>query len=110
MSFGYAVGDVIAVLGLFERIVTELRNYKDAPSHFQQLRAELELVHSTLQHVLRLEPEDDVERQTLERVRAIALHCSQPLQAMVVKMRSKDGSLGHFRTTRSLANVGTRLH
>lgn len=25
-------------------------------------------------------------------------------------MRAKEGSLGHFRTTRSLANIGTRLH
>ncbi|KAJ4175245.1 hypothetical protein NW754_005666 [Fusarium falciforme] len=71
MSFGYAIGDVIAVLGLIERVAIELRNYKDAPSHFQQFRVELDLVHSTLQHVLRLEPESDKERQTLDQIRAI---------------------------------------
>ncbi|RSM20299.1 hypothetical protein BHE90_008547 [Fusarium euwallaceae] len=110
MSFGYAIGDVIAVLGLIERVAIELRNYKDAPSHFQQLRVELDLVHSTLKHVLRLEPESDEERQTLDQVRAIVCHCSQPLQAMADKMRSKEGSLGHFRTTRTLSSIGTRLH
>ncbi|KAF4437391.1 hypothetical protein F53441_13068 [Fusarium austroafricanum] len=110
MSFGCAVGDVIAVLGLFERIAIELRNYKDAPTHFQQLRAELDLVHSTLKHVLSLDPECEEELQTLEKIRAIVMHCSQPLQAMVGKMRSKDGSLGHFKTTRSLSAIGTRLH
>ncbi|RSL68999.1 hypothetical protein CEP54_002571 [Fusarium duplospermum] len=110
MSFGYAIGDVIAVLGLIERVAIELRNYKDAPSHFQQLRVELDLVHSTLQHVLRLEPESDEERRTLDQIRAIVCHCSQPLQAMADKMRAKDGSLGHFRTTRNLSSIGTRLH
>ncbi|KAL6364712.1 hypothetical protein LRP88_00683 [Fusarium phalaenopsidis] len=110
MSFGYAIGDVVAVLGLIERVAIELRNYKDAPSHFQQLRVELDLVHSTLQHVLRLEPESDEERQTLDKIRAIVVHCSQPLQAMADKMRTKEGSLGHFRTTRSLSSIGTRLH
>ncbi|KAF5009438.1 hypothetical protein FDECE_4319 [Fusarium decemcellulare] len=110
MSFGYAVGDVIAVLGLFERVAIELRNYKDAPAHFQQLRAELDLVHGTLKHVLQLEPESQAERQTLEQIRAIVVHCSQPLQSMVDKMRFKEGTLGHFRTTRSLSNIGTRLH
>ncbi|KAM6524579.1 hypothetical protein FALCPG4_010188 [Fusarium falciforme] len=110
MSFGYAIGDVIAVLGLIERVAVELRNYKDAPSHFQQLRVELDLVHSTLQHVLLLEPESDEECQTLDQIRAIVVHCSQPVQAMADKMRSKEGSLGHFRTTRSLSSIGTRLH
>lgn len=110
MSFGYAIGDVIAVLGLIGRVAIELRNYKDAPSHFQQLRVELDLVHSTLQHVLRLEPESEEERQTLDQIRAIVVHCSQPLQGMADKMRSKEGSLGHFRTTRSLSSIGTRLH
>ncbi|RSL70415.1 hypothetical protein CEP53_001899 [Fusarium sp. AF-6] len=110
MSFGYAIGDVIAVLGLIERVALELRNYKDAPSHFQQLRVELDLVHSTLKHVLRLEPESEEERLTLDQVRAIVCHCSQPLQAMADKMRSKEGSLGHFRTTRTLSSIGTRLH
>ncbi|KAI8666780.1 hypothetical protein NCS57_00904800 [Fusarium keratoplasticum] len=110
MSFGYAIGDVIAVLGLIERVAIELRNYKDAPSHFQQLRVELDLVQSTLQHVLRLEPESDEERQTLDQIRAIVVHCSQPVQVMADKMRSKESSLGHFRTTRSLSSIGTRLH
>ncbi|RKL49023.1 hypothetical protein BFJ70_g1958 [Fusarium oxysporum] len=110
MSFGYAVGDVIAILGLFERIAIELRNYKDAPMHFQRLCAELDLVRSTLKHVLMLEPESPAERQRLEKVRAIIMHCGQPLQSMAEKMRAKESSLGHFKTTRSLSSIGTRLH
>ncbi|KAL2682390.1 hypothetical protein Neosp_006840 [[Neocosmospora] mangrovei] len=29
---------------------------------------------------------------------------------MADKMRTKEGNLGHFRTTRSLSSIGTRLH
>ncbi|RBQ77406.1 hypothetical protein FVER14953_01719 [Fusarium verticillioides] len=110
MSFGYGVGDVIALLGLFERIAIELRNYKDAPMHFQQLRAELDLLRGTLKRALSLEPESDAERETLEQIRAIVIYCAQPLQSMADKMRSKESNLGHFKTTRSLRSVGTRLH
>lgn len=110
MSFGYAVGDVIAVLGLFERISIELRNYKHAPAHFQQLSAELDLLRSTLQNVLQLDPANSTECQTLERIRAITMHCLQPLQALADKMQTKETSLGHHRSTRSLKSIGTRLH
>lgn len=110
MSFGYGAGDVIAILGLFERIAIELRNYKDAPTQFQQLRTELNLLWGTLKRVLSLEPEGDAERETLEQIRAIVIYCVQPLQSMADKMRSIESSLGHFRTTRSLGSIGTRLH
>ncbi|KAI1299458.1 hypothetical protein F5Y03DRAFT_250448 [Xylaria venustula] len=110
MSFGFAVGDVLAVLGLFERVAIELRNYKNAPAHFQQLGVELELFHTTLKHVLCLSPEDAAEAKTLEQIRAIVMHCLPPIQALINKMRSKQSALGHYRSTRSLSNIGTRLH
>jgi len=105
-----SAGEIIAVLGLFERVVLELRNYKDAPAHFQQLGVELDLLSSTLRHASQLQPSNDEERQTLDKVRAIAIHCLIPLLTMADKMRTKESSLGHFRTTRSLASIGTRLH
>jgi hypothetical protein len=105
-----SAGEVIAILGLFERVAIELRNYKDAPVHFQHLGVELDLLRSTLRHALQLRFESDDERHTLDKVRAIATHCLQPLQAMAEKMRAKESSLGHFRTTGGLANIGTRVH
>jgi hypothetical protein len=47
-----SAGEIIAVLGLFERVVLELRNYRDAPAHFQQLSVELDLLSSTLSYLL----------------------------------------------------------
>ena len=105
-----SVGDAIAILNLFERVVLELRNYRDAPSHFQQLSTELDLLSSTLRHASQLRPSNEDERKTLEKVGAIARACLIPIQDLADKMRTKEGSLGHYRTTRSLASIGTRLH
>ncbi|KAL7757394.1 hypothetical protein ACKLNR_011921 [Fusarium oxysporum f. sp. zingiberi] len=110
MSFGYGFGDVIAALSLWERVAIELRNYKDAHMQFQQLRAELDLLRGTLKRILSLEPECDAERETLEQIRAIVIYCAQPLQSMADRMRTKETSLGHFKTTKNLRSIGTRLH
>jgi hypothetical protein len=86
MSFGLGVGDALAVLGLFERIAIELRNYKSAPAHFQQLGAELDLLQSAIRHVLRVVPHTLHDRQTIERVRAIVMHCLPAVQTLMDKM------------------------
>lgn len=108
MSFGFAIGDFIAVLGLFERIAIELKNYRDAPVQFQNLSVELDLLRSTLKHVLQAQSDDQDDIQVLERIRAIVNHCHQPLQAFIDKLRSKDCSLGHYRTAR-LNDLGVRM-
>ncbi|KAF3070200.1 hypothetical protein CFAM422_006759, partial [Trichoderma lentiforme] len=109
-AYGYAISDLTAVLGLFERVAIELRNFKNAPAHFQQLGAEIDLLQNAMRHAVRLIPQNDSHRETLERVRAIVMHCLTPLQALVNKMRTKESSLGHFRTSKSLSNIGTRIH
>jgi hypothetical protein len=110
MSFGYAVGDVCAILTLIERIAHEVRNHRDAPAHFQQLHVELSLMQNTIQCIIHMEPADNLEQANLQRIRAIAMHCLQPLQAFMAEMMAKESSLGHFRTTRSLGRFGARLH
>ena len=105
-----SVGDVLAVLGLFERIAVELRSYKCAPAHFQNLSVELDLIQGTIRQVLSLNPQDGVGRDTLERIRAIALHCQLTLQAFSEKMRAKESSLGGLRHNGSLSSIGKRLH
>ena len=110
MSFGYGVGDVIAILNLLERVAVEVRNYRDAPRHFQQLGAELHLVQRTLQRLLQIEPIGEEDFGQIEQIRAIAIHCHQPLQAFVNKMRPSEKSLGHIRSSSTLSAVGRRLH
>ncbi|KAL7954942.1 hypothetical protein V8C34DRAFT_327744 [Trichoderma compactum] len=72
-AYGHAISDLIAVLGLFERVAIELRNFKNAPAHFQQLGAEIGLLQNAMRHAVRLIPQNDSHRETLERVRAISL-------------------------------------
>ncbi len=110
MSFGFAVGDVIAAVQLFERVAIEVRNYRDAPQHFQQLGTELHLLQRALQRLLQVEPNDEDEREQLEQIRAIALHCHQPVQAFIDKMRPSNISLGHVSFSRTLSTIGRRLH
>lgn len=108
MSFGFGVGDFLAVLGLFERIAIELKNYRDAPAQFQNLSVELDLLQRTLMHVVQAQKDDQEDKQILEQIRAIVSHCHQPLQAFIDKLLSKERSLGHYRTAR-LNDVGIRM-
>jgi hypothetical protein len=110
MSFGYGVGDVFATIHAIKRIVEEIQNYRDAPRHFQQLSAELRLLQATLQSVLDIQTVDHVELENLDRIRLIAIHCQQPLQAFIQKMKLREPSLGHFRTSGTIRTVGRRLH
>ena len=110
MSFGFSVGDVITVLNLFERVAVEVRNYRDAPRHFQQLGAELQLLRTTLQRLLQLQPGGEEEKEQLEHIRAIAMHCHQPLLSFINKMRPNEASLGPSRSMVTLGSIGRRLH
>lgn len=110
MSFGIGVGDVFAVLGLIEKVAGEIKNYRSAPRHFQQLQAELDLLHSTIQYVLRIDPSTPEEDKALDLIRAVALHCNQPLQAFVLKLRGHERVLGHHRISAGFGAIGTRLH
>jgi hypothetical protein len=110
MSFGYAVGDVIAVLNLLERIAIEIRNYRDAPHHFQELQAQLDIHKTTIQTVLSIEPRCVEDFAAIQRMRAIALHSGRPLQHFIDILHGKETALGHFRTRGALRSIGTRLH
>jgi hypothetical protein len=110
MSFGYAIGDVIAVVNLFERIAQEVQNYRDAPRHFQQLGAELSLLRTTIQSVMQVKATVPHDLEFLERIRAIAIHCRPALQSFMDKMRSSESSLGNMRSAGGMSAIGRRLH
>ena len=41
MSFGIGIGDVLAILRVFDCVAVEVRNYRDTPLHFTHSGAEL---------------------------------------------------------------------
>ena len=110
MSFGFGIGDAIAVVGLLERLAEEVRSYRDAPGHFQNLGIELLLLRRALQRLLEVQPADDNEHDLLQQIRAIAMHCRQPLLTFIDKMRPKEASLGPVRSTGTLSTIAKRLH
>lgn len=110
MSVG--VGDVIALLGLVERVAAELRHYRDAPAHFQQASAELRFFQATLSRLLKMESSDDEDDEWLGLIRASAFRCQQPILNFLEKMKPKESllGLGNRGTTLSLSAVKHRLH
>jgi hypothetical protein len=91
---GGSIGDLIAIAGLIERIVVEVKSYKEAPHHFQRLAIELDFLSKVCHQAFHLIPSRVDEQARLERVRAIALQCLGPLQDFEKKMRSYDNTLG----------------
>ena len=108
MSFG--LGDAIAALKISERVAIEIQNYRDAPQHFRQLAAELHLLQRTIQTLLQVVPSDDEDEARLEQIRAIALHCYQPILAFINKLRLNEKSLGHIKSAGTLSTLGSRIH
>ncbi|EXL73340.1 hypothetical protein FOPG_11391 [Fusarium oxysporum f. sp. conglutinans race 2 54008] len=66
MSFGYSIGDLIAIAGLIERIVVEVKSYKEAPHHFQRLAIELDFLSKVCHQAFHLIPSRVGEQARLE--------------------------------------------
>ena len=110
MSFGFGIGDAVAILDLLKRVAEIVHSYRDAPQHFQNLGVELQLLHRALQRLFEVQPCCEDERQQLEQIRAIAMHCQQPLLAFIDKMRPSETSLGPMRSLGALSTIRKRVH
>jgi hypothetical protein len=80
--------------GVIERIVAEVKAYKEAPLHFQRLAIELDFLYKVCHQVFELRPSSAADLAQLERIRAIALHCLGPLKEFETKMGGYESSLG----------------
>lgn len=112
MPFGFSIGDGIAVAGLIERIATEIKDYHQAPEHFQQLAIELDFLRQVLvqlQQINTISSRQD-EIAHFDRIKAIATHCGGPLSAFLDKMVTFEPYLGKHKVTGGFKGVGKRLH
>ena len=57
MSFGYSVGDFIALAGLVHNVIRKLKDTGGARSIYRELYTDLESLHATLHRVQSLEQE-----------------------------------------------------
>jgi hypothetical protein len=93
MSFGFAVGDLIAVGKLIKDITTCLQSVGGAKSEYQELSWELEALDAALRYLDRLESGTSAST-TLQSIKCAALLCRNPLEEFLAKARRYDDSLG----------------
>ncbi|MCJ1285648.1 hypothetical protein MMC26_004989 [Xylographa opegraphella] len=94
MSFGFGVGDLLAIANTIERIVSEIKSYRSAPSSFQRLAIELELLTKTCTQILQIQPIEADDATRMDNIRKSMCLCLGPLKAFAEKMRSSEDSLG----------------
>lgn len=109
MSFGFSVGDFIAVAELITNITNSLRDAGGSKSEYQELVRELEYLQSALQHLDRLGSSKSSSFTTLDSIKCAALSCRNPLQEFLRKSEKYDKSLGVRGTNRGFRATTDKL-
>ena len=94
MSFGFSVGDFIAVGKLINDIVRCLQSVGGAKSEYQETIREFEIIDKALVHIDHLKAADEQMTAQLDYIKFAAISCRYPLQAFMTKMKEYDSSLG----------------
>lgn len=93
MSFGFSVGDFVAVAGLITQVASALREAGGSASQYQHITDKLLFVDQVIRDVDRLEPVEGLEVD-LEATKKTALRCRIPLEEYLKTIRPYDKSLG----------------
>jgi hypothetical protein len=98
-SFGFSVGDSVAVGNLISEIVTSLQSVDGARSEYQELIWELESLQ-TLRHLYRLN-HGGSSSEAVESIKFAALSCRIPLDDFLAKSNKYEKSLGPWNRAHS---------
>lgn len=93
MSFGFSIGDFLAVGQLIAKIVISLRESGGAKTEYQDLILELESLQHALQHLDKLQTKSG-SSSSLDSIKYAALSCCRPLEQFLDKIQRYDRSLG----------------
>lgn len=93
MSFGFSVGDFIAVGKLIADITSCLKESGGSKSEYCDLVLELECLHKTLLHLDRL-PSSQGNSRSVDSIKYAALSCRRPLEEFLGKLKRYEASLG----------------
>ena len=93
MSFGFSVGDFLAVGNLIKDICSCLQDAKGSKAGYQELLRELECLQQALHHLDRLQNSGSPSTN-LDSIKYAALSCLRPLENFLGKIRKYDTSLG----------------
>ena len=92
MSFGFSVGDFLAVGKLIVDITTCLKDVSGSKSEYRDVVLELECLQKALLHLDRLKPRG--ESLNVDSIKYAALSCRRPLEEFLAKLRRYESSLG----------------
>jgi hypothetical protein len=101
LSFGFSVGDFVAIRKLVADITSALQSTSGAKSEYQELIREFQALEAALRHLDRLEA-GETNSESVKSIKCAALHCRQPLADFFSKIKKYDKSLGIC----SRSNVG----
>ncbi|KAF2853964.1 hypothetical protein T440DRAFT_389253 [Plenodomus tracheiphilus IPT5] len=108
MSFGFSVGDFIAIGKLIGDITASLQSVGGAKSEYQELIREFQSLDAALKHLDRLESSSS-NAQTLVSIKCAALSCRHPLEEFLVKIRKYENSLGPWSQSSTIKTATTKL-
>lgn len=108
MSFGFSIGDFIAVGTLIADIAKSLRETGGAKSEYQELVRELESLQQALHHLDKLHTNSS-KPQDLVSIKYAALSCRRPLEQFLFKIRKYNKSLGVWNKDGLLRSTADRL-
>lgn len=94
MSFGFGVGDFIAVGKLIIDITSCLKDIGGAKNEFQDLISELDCLQKALAHIQRLQhPDNNSSPGRAGSIQCAALTCQRPLEEFLAKLKKYEPSL-----------------
>jgi hypothetical protein len=108
MSFGFSVGDFLAVGSLINDIVCSLREAGGSKSEHQELVRELESLQQALSHLDKLQLGKS-SQTSLESIKYAAYSCRRPLEQFLGKIKKYEKSLGVWSQRSSLKSATDKL-
>jgi hypothetical protein len=108
MSFGFSVGDFVAVGKLIVEIISSLQTIGGAKSEYQELIREFESLNAALRHLDRLD-HGATHSQIIGSIKYTALSCRVPLEDFLTKIKKYDRSLGLWSQSSRIKTVPDKV-
>ncbi|KAM7219471.1 hypothetical protein V8F06_005205 [Rhypophila decipiens] len=103
MSFGFSVGDFIAVGGVIADIVSSLKDSTGSKSDYQELIRELNALDRALKGLEKLQLTAS-SPGTVDSIKCAALSCRVPLEQFLTKIKKYEVTLGPRASSSSIAS------
>ncbi|KAE8446484.1 hypothetical protein EG329_011947 [Mollisiaceae sp. DMI_Dod_QoI] len=108
MSFGFSVGDFLAVGTLIADISRCLADSGGSKDDYQELLRELESLQHALKHLDKLQI-DDSSSANLDSIKYAALSCRRPLENFLSKIKKYDKALGMWSKEGRLKSAANKV-